>query len=81
MPVGVLAMLMSSGRVLLGLLMLAIGMMVGGLEVVMGGCVMAGRGQVMMLNRPMFVLFWHGCVLLRRKVELEKNRDPHAFKA
>jgi hypothetical protein len=73
MPVGVLAMLMSSGRVLLGLLMLAISMMVGGLEVVMGGCVMAGRGQVMMLNRP--------SVLLRRKVELEKNRDPHAFKA
>jgi hypothetical protein len=40
------------GRVLLGLLMLA-------MRMVVRGCVMACRGLVMMLNRRVFVLFWH----------------------
>jgi hypothetical protein len=69
MPVGVLTMLVSRGRMLLGLLVLAISMMMGRLKVMVGGRVMAGRGLVMMVNRRMFVLFWHGCILLLSKVK------------
>jgi hypothetical protein len=59
MPVCVLTMLVSCGRMLLGLIMLAVSMMVGRLKVMVGGRVMAGRGLVMMVNRRVFVLFWH----------------------
>jgi hypothetical protein len=65
MPVGVLTMLVSCGRMLLGLFMLAVSMMVGRLKVIVGGRLMAGRGLVMMVNRRVFVLFWHGGVLSR----------------
>jgi hypothetical protein len=69
MPVGVLTMLVSCGRVLLGLLVLAVSMVMGGLKVVVRGGVVTGRGLVMMLNRRVFVLFGHGSVLLQSKVE------------
>jgi hypothetical protein len=44
-------MFVSRRRVLLGLLMLAMRVVVGSLEVVVGGCVMAGCGLMMMLHR------------------------------
>jgi hypothetical protein len=69
MPVGVLTMLVSRGRMLLGLFVLARSMVVGRLKVMVAGGVMAGRSLVVMVNRRMFVLFWHGFVLLQSKVK------------
>jgi hypothetical protein len=56
---GVLTVVVSRGRVLLGFLMLSMSMMVGGLQVMVGGGVMSGRSLVMMFNRCVFVLLWH----------------------
>ena len=49
-PVGVLTMFVSCRRVLLGLLVLAMCVVMGSLEVVVGGRVMTGGGLVMMLH-------------------------------
>jgi hypothetical protein len=50
-----LAVLVSRGRVLPSLFVLAVSVVVGRLEVVMGGGVMSCGGQVMMLDRRVLV--------------------------
>jgi hypothetical protein len=64
MPVAVLAVLVGRRRVLLSLLMLAVGVMVRRLEVVVGGGVMARGGQVMMLDSRVLARLCHRAVLL-----------------
>jgi hypothetical protein len=44
---------------LLGLVVLAVGVMVGGLQVMVRRCMMVGRRHRVMLDRRMLVLFWH----------------------
>jgi hypothetical protein len=66
-PVGVLTMFVSRRRVLLGLLVLAMRVVVGSLEVVVSGRVMAGGGLVMMLHRGVFGVFGHGASSCKRK--------------
>jgi hypothetical protein len=58
-PVAVLAVLVGRGGVLLGLLMLAVAVVVGRLEVVVGGRVVTGGRLVVMLHRRVLVLFGH----------------------
>jgi hypothetical protein len=60
MPVGVVAVLVGGGRVLLGLLVLPVSVVVGGLQVVVCRRVMAGGGVEMMLDRRVLMLFGHG---------------------
>jgi hypothetical protein len=54
-----LAVLVGRGGVLLGLLMLAVGMVMGRLEVVVGGRVVAGGRLVVMFHRRVLVVFGH----------------------
>jgi hypothetical protein len=57
-------MFVSRRGVLLGLLMLAMSVVVGRLQVMVRGRVMVGGGLHVMLDGRMFVLLCHGCVLL-----------------
>jgi hypothetical protein len=58
-PVAVLAVLVGRGGVLLGLLMLAVAVVVCRLEVVVGGCVVAGGSLAVVLHCRVLVLFGH----------------------
>jgi hypothetical protein len=59
-PVRVLTVLVSGGRMLLGLLMLAMSVVVRGLKVMVRGGMMAGRGLMVVLNGRVLVLLCHG---------------------
>jgi hypothetical protein len=61
MPMSLLALLMSAGRMLLGFIVLARFMMVGGLIMMMGGGVVAGRRFMVVLRRRVFALVGHNC--------------------
>jgi hypothetical protein len=65
MLVAVLAMFVSRRRVLLGLLMLAMGVVVGRLQVMVRRRVMVCGGLHVMLDGRVFVLLCHGRVLLQ----------------
>ena len=62
-----LTVLVSRGRVFLGLLVLPMGVVVGGLEVVVGGRVMARGGLVVVLHGWVLVLFGHAASSGTRK--------------
>jgi hypothetical protein len=66
--VGILAMIVSRGRVLLSLFLVAVVVVMSGLAVVMGGCLMLRSRVVMMLARRVLLLFRHGRLLLRNKI-------------
>jgi hypothetical protein len=59
-------MLVSRGRMLLGFLMLPVGVVVGGLQVMMSGSVMVRRSRAVMLCCRVFGWIRHGLVLLER---------------
>jgi hypothetical protein len=63
MLVPVLTVLVSCRRVLLGLLVLSVGVMVGRLMMMVCGCMMVRSGLVVMLDRCVLGLVWHGLVL------------------
>jgi hypothetical protein len=73
MFVRVLAMFVSRRRMLLGLVMLAMRMMVGSLEVVVSSRMMASGGQVMMLDRGVFGVFGHGASSSKVDGKVERN--------
>ncbi len=87
MLVGMLAMLVCRGRVLLGVVVLTMFVMMGGLKMMMGGCVMMGRRLVMVLGRGMLLTFRHRSVLLQGELKgietggiLRDQRFPKSLK-
>ena len=64
MSVAMLTMVVSRRGVFLSVLVLPVRVVVGRLQVMMGGRVMMCRGLMVKLDSRMFGLLWHGIVLL-----------------
>jgi hypothetical protein len=69
------AMLVCGRRVLLGLFMLPVIVVVGRLEMVMGGGVMMGGGQMVMLGGWVLLSFGHDRVLRKKREGIEGSES------
>jgi hypothetical protein len=67
MAVAMLTMLMGSRGMSLGFLVVAVAVVMGGFPVVVGGCLVMGRGIVMVLDGYMLLRADHGVPPLSRK--------------